>query len=431
LFRLRGFAGEATTATAGTAAPLLAQCQEAPVQDSVVNGSLLPHPHGRTMEVMTTVLPLRPWLAIQLIAVLMSCKTSSGAEPEKPRVQAYKDAAFTEFFRRTNGCVAGDGAMSVPLSDGRVLWLFGDSFVDTFDAVTGTVPCLFQVRNTAMVHHKTDLRNARTLVDTNPASRTFFRYAGGDSFWYWPVNGFQEGNTVYVYLTKLKPGGGLGFETVGHAWARMRFPEMNVDEYEPLPDFKGIDFGCGFVKDTDGVYTYAFGSKLVKLDSFVYVARFKTADPGRDWSYWDGSSWTEDVTKAAVIGRGAAPSLHVCKVKSKYVLTSSELSVRCDQGKEIYMSTSERPTGPFSRRKTVFTVDDTVQGHHPFFYLPVAHPEFLDEKRGLLVTYSINGYEPCLKNCVKGRMNPDYYRPKAIRVPLELIGIEQPRNAGQ
>ena len=314
--------------------------------------------------------------------------------------------------------------MSVPLSDGRVLWLFGDSFVDTFEAKTGTVPCLFQVRNTAMVHHKTDLRNARTLVHSNASSRTFFRYAGSEPFWYWPVNGFQEGNTVYIYLTKLKPGGGLGFETIGHAWARLRFPELSIEGYDPLPDFKGIDFGCGFVKDNDGVHTHAFGSKLVGLDSMVYVARFKTADPGRDWSYWDGNGWVDEVAKAAVIGHGAAPSLHVCKVRSNYVLTSSELSVRCDQGKEIYMSTSERATGPFSQRQRVFTVDDTVEGHHPFFYLPVAHPEFSDARGDLLVTYSINGYEPCLKNCINGRMNPDYYRPKAIRVPLEMIGLE-------
>jgi len=186
---------------------------------------------------MSSVTNIRAWLPLPLIASLMSCDTSSGAEPEKPRTQAYKDVGFTEFFRRTNGWVAGDGAMSVPLSDGRVLWLFGDSFVDTFDAATGTVPCLFQVRNTAMVHHKTDLRNARTLVHSNAASRTFFRFVGGEPFWYWPVNGFQEGNAVYVYLTKLKPGGGLGFETVGHAWARLHFPELSIEDYDPLPDF--------------------------------------------------------------------------------------------------------------------------------------------------------------------------------------------------
>src|SRR5262245_38480304 len=194
---------------------------------------------------------LRAWFLLTLISTAASRQTVSGAEPEKPRAQVYKDVAFTDFFRRTNGWVAGDGALSVPLSDGRVLWLFGDSFVDTFDASTGTVPCLFQVRNTAMVHYKSDLRNVRTLVHSDAASRTFFRYSGSEPFWYWPVNGFQEGNTVYVYLTKLKPGGGLGFETVGHAWARLRFPELTIEGYEPLPDFKGIDFGCGFVKDAD------------------------------------------------------------------------------------------------------------------------------------------------------------------------------------
>jgi hypothetical protein len=42
---------------------------------------------------------------------------------------AQKGKAFTEFFRQTNGWAAGDGATSIPLSDGRVLWLFGDSYV--------------------------------------------------------------------------------------------------------------------------------------------------------------------------------------------------------------------------------------------------------------------------------------------------------------
>lgn len=37
---------------------------------------------------------------------------------------------------------------------------------------------------------------------------------------------------------------------------------------------------------------------------------------------------------------------------------------------------------------------------------------------GLLITYCVNGYEPCVSNCVNGRMNPDYYRPRAIRLPI-------------
>jgi hypothetical protein len=90
------------------------------------------------------------------------------------------------------------------------------------------------------------------------------------------------------------------------------------------------------------------------------------------------------------------------------------------------MSTSGRATGPFSTLKKIYTIDDRYRGHSPFFYFPITHPEFINSKNELLVTYSINGYEPCESSCVKGRAIPDHYRPKAIRVPLELIGLKTP-----
>ena len=72
----------------------------------------------------------------------------------------------------------------------------------------------------------------------------------------------------------------------------------------------------------------------------------------------------------------------------------------------------------------MFTLDDVVQGHYPFFYVPAGHPELSNNQDGLLVTYCINGYAPAISPCVNGRMQPDRYRPRAIRVPLELIGSE-------
>ena len=85
------------------------------------------------------------------------------------------------------------------------------------------------------------------------------------------------------------------------------------------------------------------------------------------------------------------------------------------------MATTTNPVGPFTSLKKMFTVDDEYDGHYPFNYFPVAHPEFVNASDELLVTYSINNYEPCLPACVNGRSNPDHYRPKAIRVPLSLI----------
>jgi hypothetical protein len=361
-------------------------------------------------------------LAAAFLVALAAGKTN--APGATGQLTADKDHEFTEFFRRTDGWVAGDGALSVPLSDGRVIWFFGDSHIDDYEAASGTVPCLFQVRNAALFHNRGDLHQVSTLLGKKPGAKSLFTHPAAGKFWFWPVSGFQEGNTVLVYLTLLErtpEGGAWGFKAVGQYWGKLKFPELDVAGYVALPDFHGIDFGRGFAQEAGSGYTYAFGNKQDGIASTVYVARFQTTMPDRDWTFWDGQSWNADVSRAAVIGRGASTSVQVCRVNGRFLLTTSAFSVACDQGTDIFISTSSGPTGPFSDRKRIYTLDDTVEGHHPFFYLPVAHPELINDKNELLITYSINGYEPCVPSCVKGRMNPDYYRPRAIRLPLKLL----------
>ncbi len=348
------------------------------------------------------------------------CKSPS---PPSATLHVSKDHEFTEFFRRTNGWVAGDGAMSVPISDGRSLWLFGDSHIDSFNPKTGTIPCLFQARNAGIVQQKNSFKDAETLVGTGPGFRSFFRREPVNDPWFWPLLGFEHKNSLYVYLTELrqKGTGTFGFENTGRDFiARMELPELKVAEYIPAPHFDGRGFGLGFVKEKDG-YIYTYGSKGTKAGIELYVARFKPDTINRDWTYWNGESWTANITNVASISRSFVVSLSVCKIRNKYLLIGSGLSVRCDMGRDIFVSTSDSPTGPFSPMKKIYTIDDTRDGHYPFFYLPMAHPEFMNKKDELLLTYSINGYEPCFPVCVKGRAIPDHYRPKAIRVPLKLI----------
>jgi hypothetical protein len=308
-----------------------------------------------------------------------------------------------------------------------VLWLFGDSHVDDYDSATGTMACLFQTRNAALLQDKNDLPHPRTLVGKGPGFRSWFKNSDDDNSWLWPLCGFQNGDTVLVYLVALHKtgqGGMWDFGSIGHDyWAKIKFPEMEPITYSPLPGFNGIMFGYGFVKD--GAFTYAFGGKQEGMASNVYVARFKPESAESDWSFWDGSQWSPNVTNAAVIGRGASTSIHVCKVKERFLLSTSAFSMGCDQGRDIYVSTSSQPTGPFSPLKKIFTIDDTYQGHYPFFYFPVAHPEFINKRNELLMVYSINGYEPKVSACIKGKAIPDHYRPRAIRVPLKLIDSGQ------
>src|SRR5712691_10496993 len=125
------------------------------------------------------------------LAILLSLNVSIGSCATEAEIAsapaAHKDQTFTEFFRRTNGWTAGDGALSVPLDDGRVLWLFGDSHVDDYDPKSGTMPCLFQVRNAGLLHAAGDLAHSRTLVGSGPGYKSWFKHPTDDQIWFWPV----------------------------------------------------------------------------------------------------------------------------------------------------------------------------------------------------------------------------------------------------
>src|SRR5262249_45401113 len=160
-------------------------------------------------------------------------------------------------------------------------------------------PCLFQVRNVAMLQSR-DGQQVRTLLGKAPAGKSLFVHPTDSNLWFWPECGFQRGNEVFIYLIALKrtpAGGNLGFKAVSYSWAKMKFPEMEVAEYVALPDFVGIDFGRGFVNE--GAYTYAFGGKQEGLGSKIYVARFETKRPESDWNFWDGKNWNKEAAKAA------------------------------------------------------------------------------------------------------------------------------------
>lgn len=340
----------------------------------------------------------------------------------------YKDTVVTNFFRRTSGWISSDGGFTIPLSDGRTMWLMGDSHIDDYDSATGTVPCLFQVRNSALVQpaHDWDWHHTQTLIGNGPGIRSFLKNDPDDQHFIWPGAGIQIKDTVYVYCASMKNAKsaleGFGFAHAGDDFmAKVHFPDMKVVGYVPLQHFNEIGFGIGFIKKEHWVYVY--GQKFDKLTNELFLARFPVSRPRVPWQFWDGGGWTGDVRKIKAIARqgGVSGTFQVCAVKGRILLVSSGLSMGCDQGKDIYVSVSSGVTGPFSDPRRIYTIDDTLQGHYPFFYAVAAHPALSGHGGDLLFTYAINGYGACVPVCVHGRMNPDYYRLKAFRVPLTAI----------
>ena len=340
-------------------------------------------------------------------------------------VGIYKDSQVTGFFDRKSGWIASDGTFSIPLSDGRVFWSMNDSYIDHLDTVAGTTGCLFQVRNAGLVQ---PLGNwswpaTSTRIGTSSGIPSLFKNNTDDNYLLWPTGGYQNGDTVYVYCSNImNSSGGLGFTRGGNDFlGKMVLPSLTVTGFDALQSFNDITFGIGFDTNEPDNYIYTWGVQSAFITSNIVVARFPRNNPRAHWSFWNGTAWDTAVSHIAPVSQGASNGVYVAKVRNKYVALSTEFSVSCDAGTRIYASTSNSITGPFTDRKVLYTIPDNELGHTPFFYGPAIHPEYINSKNELLITYDINCYSNCLPSCINNGFNPDYYRPRGLRVPLSLI----------
>jgi len=351
-------------------------------------------------------------------------KAANSFPPDTGAALTYKDPMVTNFFRRQTGLIAADGGFSIPLSNGKVLWIMGDSHINDYRASDGTMNWLFQVRNSALLQpfNNWDWQKTATLTGKDASIPSYIKFTEDKSNWIWPNSGFQLGDTLYVYSANMATApGALGFGHGGNdLLAKIKIPEMTVAGYVQLQNFNGINFGISFLKNSDG-YMYVYGNKTAGMASDLFLARFPLSNVAK-WTFYDGTGWTTDVTNAKRIGQGQSNGVNVNRVNGKYLIVSTEFSLGCNQGNRIFLSTGDSPTGPFTPPKVIYKITDTVQNNYPFFYAAIIHPEYTNSKGEVLVTYAINNYPGCLPDHdANNRSLPDWYRLRGIRIPWSVV----------
>ena len=86
------------------------------------------------MRLHTTTLQVSTATRFMLIVVmlLVNCYSSSNLIANEPIGRAFTEAE--RLFQQDPRWLGADAALSIPLSKGRILWLFGDTFVATSNA---------------------------------------------------------------------------------------------------------------------------------------------------------------------------------------------------------------------------------------------------------------------------------------------------------
>lgn len=345
---------------------------------------------------------------------------------------AYFDSTFTGYFRlNSGGWTAGDGTISVPLPDGRVIWLFGDSYLADVDTSNNTLPCLFQVRNCMMVQDSVDHSKFKTIIDSTQTgvNRTTFKLRPNDTTLFWPGHGYVWRDTVYLFLERYSNSDmGLYY---GEYIAKLHFPELHLIGIYPVQLNTDYFYGRAVIPDTSAQMLYIYGNILNWIIWQPVLARCNINHVQGPWEYFNGSGWSASITESQIISDSAvSPGFSVFIRNNKYFLVTQQNGyLTCGLGREIYSYESSDPQGPFVNRKLLYTEESKFNNRYLLTYNAQAHP-FFTQNDELLIGYNVNDRVdtlppyPCPSECVNiwtDRLDADSYRPKFIRVPMNIL----------
>lgn len=304
--------------------------------------------------------------------------------------------AINKFFTHDPVWRGADGAASVDLGNGKVLWLFSDSFISN-DSSGSRKNSKF-VRNSIAIQQGYDLKTATVKFYWNRSKKRVgdFFYLPGKS-WFWTGHGVRIKDKLLIFL--IKEHGtkkGLGFEATG--WYAVLISNPQDDpatwkmQYIKGPETFGTIAGSAAVL-TDEQSLYAYGAVEPSTHE-VYALRWKLDDAYTGNlttpQWWVNGTWTERKTKIPVpepLFIGATEySVHYDKSLKKYLQFQSYGFGQA----QIGIRMADEITGPWTEPFMIYT--PSYAGiKKPLMYSVKAHPELAGA--GIYVTYNVNSFD--------------------------------------
>lgn len=323
-------------------------------------------------------------------------------------VRALPAPEWERLFHNQQGWIGSDCAYTMPLSEGRILWLFGDTYwgeVRDGKRVNATLV----MGNSIAIQQGKDAKNARIeflFGKARDGKPTAFLAPRTPKGWFWFGHGMAEGKRLWLFLTHIVPTGEpgvFGFRSAG-SWlaeipdssphpSRWRVNLYQVPFYH-RSETMHIAFGSAVW--SDGTWHYIYGTRddrsHAPLKRGLLVAR---APAGRlnhftRWQFWVDGKWSHEWRRSSAVGEDIGSEFSVSFVPGlrRWVTVYSPATL----APEIRIRWAESPTGAWSEPQTVYRCPDVQPGRHVFCYAAKAHPE-LSAPDELLVTYATNSFE--------------------------------------
>lgn len=287
---------------------------------------------------------------------------------------------------RPDGWITADLPASVDLRDGRVLWLFGDTWIGVRFPDGAIAPGARLWHNSALVQTGgcVDLAGAG-----GAGAAGWLTIPGTEDFW-WPAGGIvaggRRGKVVDVFVTRVRRTGPgvFDFAAVGTDVVQLRRDDLAVVGVRPLPHQDRL--WASSVVAANG-WLYLFGRDYTAGPS-TYLARVRARDVQGRWEFRSGKRWTRDPARAKPVL--SAPPFNNPAVTR--LPDGRWLAVAKDRefdGTSVIGWTARAPQGSW-RARGALVAAPTSGRPDEFTYLAASHPEIGLAGKRLLVSWNLN-----------------------------------------
>lgn len=347
-----------------------------------------------------------------IVTILMLFPGVLSAQERKATVTEIDNS----IFKTDNYWRGADGAATVELVSGKILWLFSDTFIDQ-DGTGKRSNSRTMIRNSIALQDSGSLNAELTFYfgGTGQNPDDFFKVPGEN--WLWTGHGIATNSKLAVFLIEeTSTDTGIGFQAVGWYVAIIDNPSDDPDKWEihyfKGPETYGVIVGSSALLQDD-FYVYAFGVKEPATHE-TYLLRFEKSNLMNgelsDLQWWVDNNWTEEIyeepTSAALFTGQTEFSVHYEPCLKKYIQVQTYGIGKASIGYRL----ADQLYGPWS--DPVFLYKPRLKEDQEFVYSANAHPELTAE--GMIITYNIN-------NLDFGRLvnNEEIYFPAIIRIEWE------------
>lgn len=312
---------------------------------------------------------------------------------------AWHDA--DQLFQRDPHWAGGDGASSVTLGDGRILWLFGDSWIDPTGRRTRQGARI--ISNSVAIQTGTDPATASLRFYWNhaPDESPAPFIPDDDHERHWFGNGARVGDRLLLFLNRVRgTETGIGFESVGWAAWMVDNPDAEPSKWRmrrlaTRTNSLGVLVGFAAVLPL-GDYVYAFGSQDPVKSHPIYAVRWPAQQARQgdllnpEWWGGDRFGWVPDSsqTPRQPLFEDGQSELTIHRDES----TTRFLAVhtRGFGPADLMMRAAPTLTGPWSAPRMVYRPSEYYRPN-AMIYAAKAHPELTGAD--LVLTYANNSFE--------------------------------------